>query len=261
MSRQRNPLNPPIHHEDAIKTNWKEEDRGLISLTQAIAESCNTVFYEVAVSLHNQNEDLLPAFAEGFGFGQLTGIVGVGEEPGVSPGPEWKRRNRNDFWFTGDTVNMSIGQGFLATTPLQIANAYAAIATDGILITPLVVDSLRTPAGEIVRQFSAEPTGVLPVSADTLADLQAATRAVISTRLGTGWPIFNGSPLLAAGKSGSTDDSAEQVHALFVAYANINDPQLLVTVVLDEGESGADDAGPIARQVLERSVQAGWLAN
>jgi len=247
--------------EDAIKTNWKEEDRGLITLTQALAESCNTVFYELAVSLHNQDEELLPAFAAGFGFGQATGIVGVGEEPGVASGPEWKRRNRNDFWFTGDTVNMSIGQGFLAVTPLQIANAYAAIATDGILITPLVVNSTRTPDGAIVHEFSAEPTGVLPVSADTLADLQAATRAVISTRLGTGWPIFNGSPLLAAGKSGSTDDSAEQVHALFVAYANTNDPQLLVTVVLDEGESGADDAGPIARQVLERSVQAGWVAN
>ena len=68
--------------EDAIKTNWKEEDRGLITLTQAIAESCNTVFYELAVRLHNQDEDLLPAFAEGFGFGRLTGIVGVGDVVG-----------------------------------------------------------------------------------------------------------------------------------------------------------------------------------
>ena len=247
--------------EDATKSNWKDEDRGLITLTQAIAESCNTVFYEIAVSLHNQDEELLPAFTDGFGFGQPTGIVGVGEEPGVAPSPEWKRRNRTDFWFTGDTVNMSIGQGFLAATPLQIANAYAAVATDGILITPLVVDSIRTPDGAVVRQFSPEPTGVLPVSADTLADLKAATRAVISNRLGTGWPIFVNSPLLVAGKSGSTDDSAEQVHALFVAYANTNDPQLVVTVVLDEGMSGAADAGPIARQVLERSLQAGWLLN
>ena len=71
--------------------------------------------------------------------------------------------------------------------------------------------------------------------------------------------MFNASPLMVAGKSGSTDDSAEQVHALFVAYANVNDPQLLVTVVLDEAESGADDAGPIARQVLERTLLAGWL--
>ncbi len=247
--------------EDAIKTNWKEEDRGLITLTQAIAESCNTVFYEIAVSLHNQDENLLPAFAAGFGFGQPTGIFGAGEEPGVAPSPDWKRRNRNDFWFTGDTVNMSIGQGFLTATPLQIANAYAAIATDGILVTPLVVGSTRSPNGTIVREFSAEPTGVLPVSANTLADLQTATRAVINTRLGTGWPVFNGSPLLVGGKSGSTDDSAEQVHALFVAYADTNNPQLLVTVVLDEGESGADDAGPIARQILERSMQAGWIAN
>jgi penicillin-binding protein 2 len=245
--------------EDAIKANWKEEDRGLITITQAIAESCNTVFYEVAVALHNQDEDLLPSFAQGFGFGSVTGAVGVDEEEGVAPGPDWKRRNRNDFWFTGDTVNMSIGQGFLSATPLQIANAYAAVATDGILITPLVVDSIRDAAGVVTTQFTAAPTGVLPVSADTLADLRTATRAVISTRLGTGWPVFINSPLLVAGKSGSTDDSAEQVHALFVAYANINDPQLVVTVVLDEAESGADDAGPIARLVLERSVLAGWL--
>ena len=148
--------------EDATKSNWKDEDRGLITLTQAIAESCNTVFYEIAVSLHNQDEELLPAFTDGFGFGQPTGIVGVGEEPGVAPSPEWKRRNRNDFWFTGDTINMSIGQGFLAATPLQIANAYAAVATDGILITPLVVDSIRTPDGAVVRQFSPEPPASCP---------------------------------------------------------------------------------------------------
>ena len=245
--------------EDAIKTNWKDEDRGLITLTQAIAESCNTVFYELAVRLHLQDEGLLPSFAEGFGFGRETGILGASEVVGVASSPDWKRRNRNDFWFTGDTVNMSIGQGFLAATPLQIANAYAAIATDGILITPMVVGSVRTPEGELVENFTARPIGALPVSLETLGELRAATRAVITERLGTGWPLFNASPLAVAGKSGSTDDSAEQVHALFVAYANVNDPQLLVTVVLDEAESGADDAGPIARQVLERTILAGWL--
>lgn len=244
---------------DVVKTNWKEVDRGLISLTQAIAESCNTVFYELGQRLHEQDEATLSAFSAGFGFGRPTGVIGVREEAGVNPGPEWKRLERNDFWYTGDTINLSIGQGFLAATPLQITNAYAALATDGILLTPLVAGSLRTPDGEIIETFSAAPTGVLPVSADTLADLRWATRRVITSPVGTGAYPFRGSPLAVAGKSGTAEDRDEQSHALFVAYANFNDPSLIVTVVLDDGESGADEAGPLARQVLERTILAGWV--
>ena len=237
--------------------NWQEEDRGLLSLTQALAESCNTVFYQVGQELHRRDENALTQFSAGFGFGEETGAIGVHEEAGVNPGPEWKRINRNDFWYTGDTVNMSIGQGFLLTTPLQITNAYAALATDGLLRTPLAVHSLRTPEGEIVEQFSATPIGVLPISAATHAYLRNATRQVVLN--GTGWTAFRDTPLAAAGKSGTAEDRDEQNHVLFVAYANVSNPRLVATVVLDNGESGAKEAGPIVRNVLERSLLSGWV--
>jgi penicillin-binding protein 2 len=276
--------------------NWKEADAGQLNVTQAIAESCNTFFYQVGMDLHLQDENLLTEYSSGFGFGRETGVVGLSELPGINPGPEWKRLNRNDFWFTGDTVNVSIGQGFLDVTPLQIANAYSALATDGILRTPLAVASLRTSEGEIVQQFEATPIGVLPISSESHAVLQRATREVISTVRGTGWSIFRTSGVRAAGKSGtaeeivrlqtdddeeepavepqatdeSTNDAAEAApeeeeddgtrnHAWFVAYADVPSPSLLVTVVVDDGDSGATVAGPIARNVLERTMLSGWV--
>ena len=245
--------------EDTPLVNWKEDDRGLLTLTQALAESCNSVFYQLATELHGQDEQALPEFAAAFGFGRPTGVVGLREEPGISPGPEWKRINRNDFWYTGDTVNLSIGQGFLLATPLQITNAYAALATDGILRTPLVARALREPDGEGEELFTARPTGVLPLSAESLTALREAVRQVIVSPFGTGWLPFHGSALAVAGKSGTAEDRGEQSHALFVAYANTPDPKLVVTVVLDDGESGADEAGPIVRRILERSLLSGWL--
>ena len=244
---------------DNLKVNWKEDDRGDLTLNQALAESCNTVFYQVGVALHELDEDILTQFSAGFGFGLPTGIIGVREEAGVNPGPEWKRIQRNDFWYTGDTVNLSIGQGFLLATPLQITNAYAALASDGILRTPVAVLAFRTPEGEVTQTFATAPLGVLPVSAETLAVVRTGMRDVIASRLGTGWLPFRGTPLLAAGKSGTAEDLDEQSHALFVAYANTPDPRLVVTVVLDDGESGADEAGPIARQILEVTLLSGWV--
>ena len=152
---------------------------------------------------------------------------------------------------------MSIGQGFMLTTPLQITNAFAALATDGILRTPLVVQALRTATGETAESYASVPTGVLPVTADTLRFLQSALRRVITS--GTGFLPFNGSGLAVAGKSGTAEDLGEQSHALFVAYANSNDPKLIVTVVLDDGDSGADQAGPIVRTILERTLFRGLV--
>ncbi len=276
---------------DVPLKNWKEDDAGNLNLPQALAESCNTFFYQVGMELHLQDENLLREYTTGFGFGRETGVLGLSEVPGINPGPEWKRLNRNDFWFTGDTINVSIGQGFLDVTPMQMANAYAALATDGILRTPLVAHSLRTPDGNVVERFEAAPIGVLPISSESHAILLQGTREVISTRRGTGFFIFQRSPLRAAGKSGTAEelvrledvfqereeedeeepaegeedaeeeeeeDDGTRNHAWFVVWADVPEPSLLVTVVLDDGESGAGDAGPIARIVLERTMLSGW---
>jgi penicillin-binding protein 2 len=147
----------------------------------------------------------------------------------------------------------------LLVTPLQITSAYAALATDGILRTPLAVYSLRSTNGASEELFAATATGVLPVSAATLALLQEASRQVIVSPFGTGRIPFANTNLSVAGKSGTAEDSAEQSHALFVAYSGAQDARLIVTVVLDVGESGSDEAGPIVRTVMERSLNSGWV--
>lgn len=289
--------------------NWKEEDQGRIVLSQALAESCNTVFYELGLSLDRLDPEILPAVADGFGFGRPTGIIGLNEEPGVSPDPRWKAEQFNEGWFTGDTLNMSIGQGFVAVTVLQMANAYAALATNGVVSTPIIAQSIE-PAGTPPQVIERRSISVLPISADTLEQLRAALRTTVSQPYGTGFYVFRGSVLRIAGKSGtaedqvvdaetlaalddeeqaqqaqadeeievelasdqSEDERAEQeeeeeeeqigpyfTHAWFSAWANFEEPRLVVTVVLDDGKSGSDDAGPIVQRILEGTILNNWV--
>ena len=286
--------------------NWKTIDRGPMPLSQALAESCNTVFYEIGLSLDRRDPALLSRVAGGFGFGLPTGVVGLHEEAGVNPSPDWKRDNRGDRWYTGDTLNASIGQGFVSVTVLQLANAYAAIATNGVLYTPLAVISVEPP-GLDPLPLERRRISVLPVSSETLGDLQRSLRDVVAQPYGTGFLPFKDSALEAAGKSGTAEDRVIDVqsiasvetagdeeeeeseeeesdtlqfedeeeepeppavapparqfstHAWFAAWADYQDPRLLVAVVLDDGASGADNAGPIVRQVLEGALNSGWV--
>ena len=289
--------------------NWKEEDQGRITLSQALAESCNTVFFDIGLNLDRIDEDILPATASGFGFGQRTGIIGLNEESGVNPGPGWKVAEVNEAWYTGDTLNMSIGQGFVAVTVLQMANAYSALATNGVVSTPIIVQSIE-PGGAPPQVIERRSIGVVPVSADTLEQLQGALRTTVSRGYGTAFGVFSGSALRVAGKSGTAEDlvidpdvlaevdeaeaneldpdeeieveltseraddqsdeqSAEDEqeepkdrstnHAWFAAWANFEDPRLVVTVVLDDAVSGSDDAGPIVRRILEGAILNNWV--
>jgi penicillin-binding protein 2 len=119
-----------------IKYDWREGGHGTVSLRQAITVSCNSCFYDVGLNVHNQNRELLPETARQFGLGALTGIQGVNETPGLVPDNAWKLATYGEGWSPGDAVNMSIGQGFVQTTPLQIANIFAAIANGGTLYRP-----------------------------------------------------------------------------------------------------------------------------
>ncbi len=283
--------------------NWKDEDQGRITLSQALAESCNTVFYDIGLRLDRIDEDLLPNTAASFGFGQQTGIIGLNEVSGVNPDPDWKVAEVNEAWYTGDTLNMSIGQGFVAVTVLQMANAYSALATNGVVGTPIVVQSIE-PGGAPPQVIERRSISVLSVSADTLEQIQAALRTTISQPYGTGFYVFRGSVLRVAGKSGTSEDvildpeaideeeEAEQAddeievtlsseesedeqagaeddgeaetdrstnHVWFTGWANFEDPRLVVTVVLDDADSGSDDAGPIVRRILEGAILNNWV--
>ena len=220
--------------------NWKDVDQGRISLSQALAESCNTVFFEVGLNLDRVDEQLLPSVASGFGFGQPTGILGLNEEPGVNPGPQWKNEQYNEAWFTGDTLNMAIGQGFVAVTVLQMANAYAALATNGVVSTPIIAQSIE-PHGRPPEVIDRRSISVLPVSADTLEQLQAALRTTISQPYGTGFYVFQGSVLRAAGKSGTSEDQIVESDALADNGDQESEQDEEIDVELNSEQTGQDE--------------------
>ncbi|MDO8613111.1 MAG: penicillin-binding transpeptidase domain-containing protein [Dehalococcoidia bacterium] len=238
--------------EDFPKNNWQKVDRGYLTPAEGLMASCNPVFYEIALRLDHVDPNILPDFARGFGYGQLTGINGLDEAPGVVPDPEWKEENRGEPWYSGDSVNMGIGQGFLLVTPLQLANAYSAIAGGGVLRKPLLVRSISEAGGAAAQEFTAEEIAPLPVSAATLAEIRLGLTLVTQSPGGTSYQVFASSPLDVAGKSGTAEDLAFGAdHVFFVAYANSSAPSVLTLVALEEGKLGSVEAGPKARKVLE----------
>lgn len=266
--------------------NWKDEDQGDISLAQGLAESCNTVFYQLGLALDRINPELLTDLIAGFGYGSPTGVVGLYEEAGVNPSPSWKLEQLGERWYTGDTVNTSIGQGFVSVTALQQANAYSGLAA-GEIGSPQIVMAVEPPGREAT--ILARPaTRPLPISEETLAGIRRGMREVISRPYGTGFYKFRGTPLEVAGKSGTAEDqvidvrtiasvetdddeggaalrsravatSVYKTHAWFVGWADFEDPRLVVAVVLDDGASGSDNAGPIVRSVLEGALLNNWV--
>jgi penicillin-binding protein 2 len=236
--------------EDFPKNNWQRVDRGYLTPAQGLMASCNPVFYEIALRLDHVDPNILPEFARGFGYGQLTGINGLDEAPGVVPDPDWKEKNKGEPWYSGDSVNMGIGQGFLLVTPLQLANAYSAIADGGVLRKPLLVRSIAEPGAAAAQEFTAEEIGPLPVSEATLAEIRYGLTLVTQNSGGTSYGIFPSS-LDVAGKSGTAEDLAfGSDHVFFVAYAKRGVPSVVALVALEEGKVASAEAGPKARDIL-----------
>ncbi|MDO8616960.1 MAG: penicillin-binding protein 2 [Dehalococcoidia bacterium] len=235
--------------EEFKKENWQKVDRGFLTPPEGLMASCNPVFYEIAKTVDEVDENILPDFARGFGYGKPTGI-GVDEAPGLVPDPAWKEQTIGEPWFRGDAVNMGIGQGFMLVTPLQIANAYSAISVTGTLRNPLLIKKISDQTGAVVREFQAETVNPLPVSQGTLDAIRYGLTLVIQNPGGTAYQAWAGSSVDAAGKSGTAEDlSFGSDHTFFVAYANRSDPTVLALASLERGEAG--QAAPIVRHILE----------
>ncbi|MCX6020354.1 MAG: penicillin-binding protein 2, partial [Chloroflexi bacterium] len=235
--------------------DWKPFGHGALDLSAGLTQSCDIVFYEVSKKLDEADPNVLPQFARSFGLGAPTGIIGLEEAAGAVPDPAWKRQNRNEGWFTGDTVNLGIGQGFLEATPLQMANAYAALARGGSLKTPLLVSKVLDPRGAAVQQYEAQDKAALPVSAEHLAAIKAAMVNVAGSPEGTAYAAFKGFPTAVAAKTGAAENQDPESHAWFVGYAPAEAPQVVVLVMLERGGYGGIDAAPIARRVLEAALR------
>ncbi len=235
--------------------------QGPLTLHQALVNSCNTVFYGIGRDLDLKDPDLLPNMAKAFGLGAPTGIPYLPEVSGVVPSPEWKLETLGDYWATGDAVNLAIGQGFLQVTPLQLANAYAAIANGGHVLQPYIVSTLIDANGQQEQVGTRVVRNELPVSQATLQALQAAMHDQTSDPNGSGsYRVFGDMPFPIAGKTGTAqrnDSATAKPHSWFASFGPYGEPAELATAVMYENAGeGVSFAAPATRRIYEAWLQS-----
>lgn len=253
-----------------IKTDWLEGGHGNITLRQALTFSCDPYFYDVGFTLDQIDSFLIPETARAFGFDAPTGIKGILEDSGIIPDPEWKLATYGEGWGRGDSVNMAIGQGFVAVTPLQIVNMLAAVANGGTLYRPQIVHRIGEGGEAPEETLESETIGELPISAEQLAIIQESLYAVTTVTGGTAVHRFGGMPVPVAGKTGTAEvppvyreDGTlnDEPTAWFAAYAPAvptpdqpeipDEPEIAVAVVIENAGEGSAVAVPIVRRIVE----------
>jgi penicillin-binding protein 2 len=233
-----------------VKTCWLKTGHGNINLQNGLTQSCDVVFYDVGLALQNADPQFLPDMARAFGLGAATGIAGVEETSGQVPDPAWKLAEKGESWFPGDSVNLGIGQSYLLTTPLQIANLLAAVGNGGTLYRPQLVQRITQPVGpEQVNQ--PEVLARLPVSPEHLGVIRTALEGVVSGRRGTARQAFEGATFTAAGKTGTSETGQQEPHAWFAGYIPADSPQVAIAVILEHAGEGSQEAAPVFRQMAE----------
>ena len=228
---------------------WDLSGHGSVSLVEGMAQSCDIVFYELGRRL---GERSLHHYAGAFGLGEKSGLPLSGETAGKIPSAGWKEERFKQKWYAGDTLNMSIGQGFVQASPLQMALATAAVAT-GKLYKPLLVKAVISPGGAVIRKYEPVMRRSLPLRQDVLAIVRRGMRAAINDPKGTG-KLAAVEGIEVAGKTGTAEDPPRRSHAWFVGYAPYAAPRVAVCVFLEQGGHGGATAAPIARRVLEKAL-------
>ncbi|MDW8321772.1 MAG: penicillin-binding protein 2 [Armatimonadota bacterium] len=214
---------------------------------KAIGASCDVYFYQTGL---RANIDTLVEMAHAFGLGEPTGIDLAGESKGNIPTPEWKRKRYKEGWYDGDTVNASIGQGFVQTTPLQMALVAAAVANRGTIMKPYVVKRIIPPNGAPIE---TQPTVLKQVSLapEHWQWIAEGMRAAVAGPGGTAHAA-NLPGIAVAGKTGTAEDPPRpKPHAWFICYAPMDNPRIALAVVVEQGGHGGAVAAPIARHILE----------
>ncbi|MCU7851229.1 MAG: penicillin-binding protein 2 [Candidatus Thiodiazotropha sp. (ex Monitilora ramsayi)] len=242
--------------------DWKKWGHAEVDMKKAIVESCDVYYYELARTL---GIDRLHDFLQGFGFGQPTRVDLTGELSGLLPSREWKRERRREPWYPGETLIVGIGQGYFLSTPLQLAAATATLANQGHHIRPRVVSLIEKGDGS---------TQESPKIIDDLKQLDPihwtqvidAMTQVVEGMHGTARSIHSENYRIA-GKTGTAqvfsikqDEEYDEEtvakrrrdHALFIAFAPVEDPQIAVAVVVENGGHGGAVAAPIAQKIMDR---------
>jgi len=241
---------------------WKKRGHGKTDLKKALRESCDVWFYQASLEL---GIDKLSEMAFAFGLGAPVGFPLGDDKGGLIPTRDWKRRQLHDAWYDGETVIAAIGQGYVLTTPLQLAVMTAAVANGGTVYRPQVVNRVEDWQGNVLREQQREVLNRVTLPDEVLAPVRAGLEAVVHEPHGTGGRCRLPG-IRVAGKTGTAqvirmkDDEEETTdgskpykhrdHALFVAYAPADAPEIAVAVVVEHGEHGSSAAAPVAREIL-----------
>jgi penicillin-binding protein 2 len=243
---------------------WSRVGHGSINVVTAISQSCDIFFYKSTGGFEDFQGlgiDRLGKYAAMFGLGEPTGIELTGEASGLLPGERWKRLTYSESWFTGDTYNAAIGQGYVLVTPLQMLNATAAIANRGTLYRPQLIYQEVDITGRLVQPFEPEIIRELGVSPENIELVRRGMRATVTG--GTAYRL-NLPQVEVAGKTGTaeyteldengnliTDESGYlPTHAWFTAFAPYDDPEIALIVFLQGGGEGSQTAVPVGEDIL-----------
>ena len=259
---------------EGIERPWRDHnsERGGhgkgVDLAKAIIESCDVFFYKMGVKI---GIDTLAISSQAFGLGKKTNIDLPGERSGIMPSRIWKKNARGASWFDGDTINVSIGQGFMLTTPLQLAVMTASIASRGDLIQPQIVKSING-----VENPTIKVTESSEISDKYWNYIHESMRDVVHSNRGTARGINKGLTYNIAGKTGTAQvisinasdeydrskiSERQWDHALFVAFAPAEDPKIAVALIVENGEHGSSAAAPIARTVIDTYIKSAMSIN
>lgn len=244
--------NPYDPEKSSRFLDWKPH--GWVDLRSAIARSSNVYFYEIGGGFKDQKGlgiAKLKEWWQRFGFGEKTNIDLIGEKFGFLPDPEWKEKNTKTFWRLGDTYNVSIGQGDLSVTPLELLNYISAIANGGKFYKPRVMKEIKNEKGEVV--LKSEPV-ILKDESDligkALIEVGRGMRDGVEKPYGTAH-LLNDLPMSAAAKTGSAQvENNAKVNAFVVAYAPYENPQIAILVLVENAREGSLNVVPVANEVL-----------
>ncbi len=242
---------------------WRKKGHGAVDLHRAIVESCDVYFYNLGELL---GVDKLAEYAREFGLGSKAGVILPGEKGGLVPTKEWKLRRMKEPWQKGETTSLAIGQGFVLVTPLQLLNAYCAVANGGSLYKPRIVKEIVTAKGEVIKEFPPEKKAALALSKENIDILRYGLWGVVNEDRGTGRALRR-KERDVSGKTGTAQvirmpDDDEDVdkeeipykfrdHALFVCFAPYDNPEIAVAVIVEHGGHGGSAAAPVARKIID----------
>jgi penicillin-binding protein 2 len=241
---------------------WNEAGHGVLDVVGGVAHSCDVFFYKTGGGFEETDFDGLGVeriaeYARLFGLGEPTGVELPAESGGLVPTSDWKRHTYGESWSTGDTYNLSIGQGFLEVTPLQMLNAVNVVANGGTLYRPRIVHHVTNAEGETTQPFEPEIVRTVPISKEHLAVVREGMEGAVA--YGTAARRGQIEGLRIGGKTGTAqfcDDIMcgvgfeQPEHAWFTAFAPVEDPEISVVVFLYNGGEGSVTAVPVAREIL-----------